>query len=309
MNRHGISLQVVIPTTGRSPDLNDLVLDLRREALRSPSVSLRITIVDDGSGTEFNFPREDQALPIEIVWNPQSQGAAAARNLGAARSDSDWIAFIDDDVRLPLGWLDSLGTLLTSSKADMIGGEVKSLEERNWFSQASEDFIVRHKEYPEGWYLVSAHLFCRRQAFEVLNGFRADLFNRGCGSEDWDLSRRAHSAGLSIEISNAVQCRHRNPTNAKDFMYRARSYGATSRLLDEPGSESLTDSSRTSDADPPPDSSKVSYLHLIHRAGTWPLREYRTLRGLGRSRTRAFRNTLLYVPWMAQYLRSRQKTV
>jgi GT2 family glycosyltransferase len=308
VNNRELSLQVVIPTIGRSSDLNNLILDLGREVRRSPTASLSVTIVDDGSGSDFGFAQEDPDLLVDIVRNLTSQGAASARNLGASQSNSEWIAFIDDDVRLPHGWLRALTELLYSSEADMIGGEVKSIAAKNWFSQASEDFIVRHKQYPEGWYLVSAHMFCRREAFETLNGFDAERFNRGCGSEDWDLCRRAHSAGLVIDVSHTVYCRHQNPTSWNDFLKRARSYGRASRLLDQVESESSEHVRIIHEIESSPKTPTANYFQLIQRASSWPIREYRTLRGLGRSRARSFRNSILYVPWMSTYLLASRNT-
>lgn len=287
-------------------ELKGLVSDLVRESTKSKFNSLLITIVDDGSGRDLDLAHIVRDMPVEILSLDTSQGAAAARNFGASRFFSEWIAFVDDDVRLPTGWLDAVHELLTSSRAHFIGGDVKSLSERNWFSQASEDFIVRHREYPEGWYLVSAHLFCRRDAFDTLNGFDAEHFRHG--SEDWDLCRRAHSAGLDIQVSNAVFCKHRNPTNARDFMNRARSYGRTSHLLDPIDVDLSTEVSQDLDHGSITQTSKRSYPKLLHRAGTWPVREYRILRGLGRSRTRALRSTVLYIPWMARYLSARRKS-
>ena len=63
--------------------------------------------------------------------------------------------------------------------------------------------MIRHKEYPNGWHLVSAHLFVRDLVLRELEEFseRLDV----AGGEDWDLSKRAHSQGLTVGISEFVK--------------------------------------------------------------------------------------------------------
>lgn len=91
-----------------------------------------------------------------------------------------------------------------------------SLWPHNWFSQAAEDFVIRHREYPEGWYLVAAHLLVRRNAFQRLNGFSSTLY-RG---EDWDFCKRAHGLGMRVGVTSTVAVCHANPTSWRQLAAR-----------------------------------------------------------------------------------------
>lgn len=283
-----VSVRIVIPTRGPSPALSRLEADLDRERQAHPEIPVTVRVTSGGS-------------------------AAVNRNRGATGATEEWLQFLDDDLRLPPGWLSHLNTALSSPHApDLLGGSVGSLQAGNWFSQAAEDFVVRHKEYPEGWYLVSAHLAVRRHVFEQLGGF--DESFASAGGEDWDLCRRAHQLGFTVGVTDQVRCLHANPTNWRGLAARARAYGRSSIGLDGPTvdtaeSETPSDNPPSSTSDPPPTHTDVQRTQrpLLRRVASWPVTEYRTLRRQGRSRRRSARSTALYVPWMAIYLRERHR--
>ena len=56
--------------------------------------------------------RETADLPYEVVACPSPQPVAANRNACLDRASQDLVAFIDDDVLLPAGWMSGLLTVL-----------------------------------------------------------------------------------------------------------------------------------------------------------------------------------------------------
>ena len=100
--RAGTRFDVVIPTVGRS-SLASIVWVIHR-ALPAGS---RLIVVDD---------RPDPTPPLDLlvtddrisVVRSGGRGPAAARNAGWRASTAPWIAFVDDDVEPPLGWVRSL---------------------------------------------------------------------------------------------------------------------------------------------------------------------------------------------------------
>jgi hypothetical protein len=273
---------IIIPTRGPSPALSALERDVARECAARPDIPVELRVISGGS-------------------------AARNRNQGALGAHAQWLQFLDDDVRLPSGWLTNLDRNLRAPDApDLLGATIGSQRPRNWYSQAAEDFVVRNKEYPEGWYLVSAHMTVRLSAFEQLGGF--DESFGSAGGEDWDLCRRAHALGLPIGVMSDVHCLHANPTRWSQLAARARAYGAASVTLDPPPQALTSDTSAPPSQDVNPDGIRVEGSRALPvRAGTWVSGEYRTLRRLGRGRLRAARSTALYVPWMATYLRARHR--
>jgi histidinol-phosphate phosphatase family protein len=97
---------VVIPTIGR-PSLAELLVSLARQEGPRPA---RVVVVDDRPEPEAPLdlsPEAVQSLTVRIAQG-LGRGPAAARNLGARLADTSWVAFLDDDVRLPEGWARAL---------------------------------------------------------------------------------------------------------------------------------------------------------------------------------------------------------
>lgn len=257
-------LDIVIPSRGPSEQRSQLESDLDREmgmVSTSPTVHLC-----------------------------EGPSAATNRNAGASRGTSDWIVFLDDDIRLPVGWLKHVESVLARPPGlDIFSGTIMSTQPDNVFSQVAEDFVVRHKLYGTRWFLVGAMLFVRRSVFEAVGGFDERFL--GAGGEDWDFCQRAHAAGVSVGVIPDVRCAHANPTTFAALMRRAKSYGATDiQHVNEPATTT----------EPSPRLLKAPPLAV--RIASWPTREYKELRNRGRTRRRAFTSTALYIPWMARYL-------
>ena len=256
------SLRVVVPTRS-TQDASRIVGELKRELADWPEA----TIVPTPGGTP-----------------------ASNRNAGADGATEEWLAFVDDDIHLPRGWGATLATALRRTPADLLGGAIRSTTARNPFANAAEDFVIRSKRYPEGWYLVSAQLAVRSSAFRTLGGFDERLVTH----EDWDLCRRAHQARLVVDVDLSWWCMHENPTTWRGLMSRATAYGAGDQHH-EPTSAPATSLS-----------AQPALAPGIARMLSWPARQYAEIRGLGRSRTRSAVSTALCVPWTIAYLRAQR---
>lgn len=301
----GEQILVVIPTAALGAGLDGLLSDLRREISRAPVDRVIVRVADAVAVYDLTPELTGRGERVTRGWPSPDNGPAINRNRGADGADAPWLVFLDDDVRLPPGWLDRLEQVLDHpDAADLIGGGIGSQQPGNWFSQAAEDFVVRHREYPEGWYLAAAHLAVRHTAFAALGGFRVDF---DYGAEDWDLCRRAHHAGLRVDVTDAVWVAHANATSWGQLATKAHQYGRANARFDQ-----ATAVRHGRRVDPPnrtkqtaADSPRTSHSgSLPVRALKWVTTEYRTLRKQGRGPVRAARSTALYVPWMATYLRA-----
>lgn len=250
---------------------------------RSPESAARV-------GGELE--RELAEWPGASIILATGRTPASNRNAGAEGSSEEWLVFVDDDIHLPPGWGSTLATALQRADADLLGGAIRSTVAGNLFANAAEDFVIRNKRYPEGWYLVSAQLAVRASAFRALGGFDERLVTH----EDWDLCRRAHSAGLTVDVDISWWCMHQNPTTWRGLMSRAAAYGA--------GDQHVVDTSSSIPATPT--RQRADRSPVIRRAATWPMRQYAEIRGLGRSRTRSAISTALCVPWTVAYLRAQR---
>ncbi|GAA1534412.1 HAD-IIIA family hydrolase [Kribbella lupini] len=91
---------MVVPTVGR-PCLTDLLADLARQQVQPDAVY----VVDDRPSPETPL---DVGTADVVVLRGGGHGPAAARNTGWRTASTEWIAFLDDDVRLPADWSELL---------------------------------------------------------------------------------------------------------------------------------------------------------------------------------------------------------
>lgn len=101
-----MKVSIIICTYNR---LNDLFICLNslESQLTKPN---EVVIVDDSdaNNSEKIIRRYDNNFRIKYVKNKVKQGLPAARNVGAEHAQGDIICFIDDDVILPLTWLQEI---------------------------------------------------------------------------------------------------------------------------------------------------------------------------------------------------------
>ncbi|WP_395687444.1 glycosyltransferase family 2 protein [Caenimonas koreensis] len=133
-----------------------------------------IIFVDYGCPQQSGAWVQAHCPGVKVVRMDDDPGfcAARARNAGAAASTSDWLCFIDADVRTAPGWLAWLRDHLRT------------------------DAYWRAARLPDGtrdretW----GTFLCTRASFEQLGGF--DEVFRGWGGEDADLYQRLGASGL-----------------------------------------------------------------------------------------------------------------
>ena len=102
------SVSVVVVTRNRPALLAALLGDVR-EQTQPPS---RIVVVDDSSDA-VDWASRFPDLPMEVIRPPLRVFISAAKNLGWVRCDSEYVAFIDDDNRIPRDLLAHLASDLS----------------------------------------------------------------------------------------------------------------------------------------------------------------------------------------------------
>jgi Glycosyl transferase family 2 len=202
-------IDVVVPTVGRS-SLCGLVWVLHRAL---PAAG-RVLVVDD---------RPDPTPPLDVgVDDPRivvvascGRGPAAARNVGWRSSTADWIAFLDDDVEPPLGWLRSLRKDVDRADPD-VGALQGRIEVPLPAGRPATDW-ERNVAGLEGAPWITADLVVRRAALEHVGGFD-DRFARAY-REDTDLALRLLDGGWRLELGHR---RVRHPVRPADWWASVR---------------------------------------------------------------------------------------
>ena len=182
-----ISYAVVIPTIGR-PGLAELVASVDGDP--APAC---IVVADDRRDAAAQLDLPATTAPL-IVVRTHGRGPAAARNAGWRATDADWIAFLDDDVAIPLDWcrrlvedLDGLSDNVAASQAWIF---VPTPEGR------PPTDAERRTTNLTGALWITADMAYRRSALLASGGFD-ERFPRAF-REDADLALRTVRLGYAI---------------------------------------------------------------------------------------------------------------
>ena len=97
------AVTVVVPTRGRAAYLEVTLDSLRRQRTRTPH---ELLVVDDGA-TDAT-PEVAERFGVRLIRHGERRSLNAARNTGVREAARAAVAFVDDDVLVPPGWLDAL---------------------------------------------------------------------------------------------------------------------------------------------------------------------------------------------------------
>jgi succinoglycan biosynthesis protein ExoM len=197
-----MKLSVCIATYRRPDRLRLLLADL----VAQESPLFEIVIVDNdvaASSRRIVDERQQLGLPCPIHYEVQpEQNISLTRNRTVAMASGDWLAFVDDDERVPPTWL---GTLVTSARehdaAGVLGPVVPVLPEAapawirrgdfySWVRMPTGS-VVPANRLRFGNVLLRANLF-------VPDGASFDPAYGLTGGEDGDLLTRFANAGARI---------------------------------------------------------------------------------------------------------------
>ena len=193
-----------------------------------------VVVVDDGSPQPLHDALERDGLTV--LRHPTPRGPAAARNAGAARVTTTWIAFVDADVTPEAGWLPRL---LAAARADAevvaVGPRIRSRA-----SAGLGGLVERHAGgldlgpvaadvTPGGpvGYLPTALLLVDRAAFERAGGFDEAM----AVAEDVDLVWRLRDEGVIRYLPSVVAWHEPRATLGK-VLRRRQFYGSGAALLE-----------------------------------------------------------------------------
>jgi glycosyltransferase involved in cell wall biosynthesis len=199
----GLRVTVVVPTRGRAAYLEVTLDSLRRQRTRTPH---ELLVVDDGA-TDAT-PEVAERMGARVVRHGERRSLNAARNTGIREAQADLIAFVDDDVLAPPGWLDALvAGAERHPDAEAFGGPIRARFEghapracgREDPPITTLDLGSADTEAEAVW---GANFAVRRGAIERIGEFDESL-DRAHGDEEEWLIRLRESGGRIVYLAEA----------------------------------------------------------------------------------------------------------
>lgn len=177
--------------------------------LQSIESNFEIIVVDNASQDRSPDMVEHHFPEVHLICSPTNVGFGRANNLGALHAHGKYLAFLNPDTIVKVGWLEALIDILeTDSKIGLVTSKILVLNDSKKINACGNDIhitgltLCRGAGHPADDYsqpetvsaISGAAFAIRRDLFEFLGGFDPLFF---LYMEDTDLSLRARLAGYS----------------------------------------------------------------------------------------------------------------
>ena len=239
-----VSISVIIPTSNRAAALQRTAASIAK--LHFPPADFEVLIVDNGStdATPSVFEAARAASPRHnwrYIYEP-IPGLLSARHRGALESQGDICAFIDDDVRVEVDWLNAIAEAFTDPAVVLLGGPSMPLFHGippDWLDHFYVD--SEHGRYCEwlslfdGGHCVKEiaptcvfglNFHIRKEALRNVGGFHPDStpksLQRFEGDGETGLSLKLRANRLKSVYHPEVAVQHEVPQSRLDIEYFAQ---------------------------------------------------------------------------------------
>jgi glycosyltransferase involved in cell wall biosynthesis len=237
------SVSIIICTRDRAESLRETLASIGRCAV-PPDMTSEVVVVDNGSTDNTEAVVRSAGLtnmPVRYLLESKP-GQVQARNAGLRGTASDVILFTDDDVRVPVDWLEGMCRPILEGRADALAGMVHFpphydalltqepfASRRAWFASTEDIDPVRPAR------MVGANMAFSRRVAEVVGEFDPELGPGALGFYDetiyvWRLKR----AGFRLEAVPSVSVEHhfdRDRLTRRTLLSMARRMGESEGFI------------------------------------------------------------------------------
>lgn len=201
-----ILVSVVVCTYNRAGLLRTVLESLSRQTLARSLYE--IIVVDNNSTDDTKAVVADYSQLGNVRYSQETrQGLSHARNLGWQSANGEYVGYIDDDAKAPVGWLAAAQNVITNIRPIAFGGPYHAFysdPKPRWFQDRYASSVKSDvpRVLVEGEYLTGTNMFFRRSLFETVGGFDPEL----------GMSGEKMAYGEETELLNRI--RHRLPDDA-----------------------------------------------------------------------------------------------
>lgn len=221
------SVSIVIVNMNGKRHLNECFTSIKK--LNYPKDKVEIVLVDNGSvdgSAEFT---SEKFPAVKIICNEHNEGFAKPSNDGAREASGEYVAFINNDMRVEKDWLIELINSLKNDGAECAGSVIQSWDGKRldfagggisfqgngYQDNYNEPMTKMNKILTEDKDILFAcggAMIVNRDIFLKSGGFDEDYF---AYFEDVDLGWRLHVLGIRVVLSVKSRVNHKHNSTSK----------------------------------------------------------------------------------------------
>jgi glycosyltransferase involved in cell wall biosynthesis len=185
----------VIPTHGRPDHLSRSLNSVLQQSLLPTEVIVVDDLDDTGTAAVVEAAARRMFAPVRRVLNLAHTGASGSRNAGAAASQAEFVAFLDDDDAWRPEYLARASAELERTGTDAVISGLCRIRHDGSIQHIVMPLghAIQGRLFERNFGMTGSNIIIRRSAFERVGGFDPALpvFN------DWDFLIRMVTAGIS----------------------------------------------------------------------------------------------------------------
>jgi len=207
-------LSVVVPTGGRP---SYLAIALRSLLQQNTRASYEVVVIDDGELWATGATAE--RLGVRVVRHGENRGLNAGRNTGLRETDAPLVAFVDDDILAPPGWVEAVVSGARRwPDAEAFGGPIRARLEGGALRGCGEEdppitTLELGSEDKETEVVWGANFAVRRSAVERVGEFDESIDWAHGDEEEW-LQRLRGQGGKVVYLPAAGVEHRREPRDS-----------------------------------------------------------------------------------------------
>ncbi|MCB0208447.1 MAG: glycosyltransferase family 2 protein [Anaerolineae bacterium] len=230
-------ISVIIPTHNRCATLKGTLDALNQQTY--PSQLMEVLVVADGcsDNTSNMLHRYQASFPLTII-EQSSQGAAAARNRGAAQAKGSLLLFLDDDV-VPGPCLVEAHVAAHHKRCGQVGIgpylPVKNSFNSYFYSKVGSWWQAKFYELQQPGHrfsyqdLLSGNLSMEADMFARIGGFNVNPIFRA--HEDYELGIRLIKSQAEMKFVSGAIADHHETMNINRILDRSRQEGRADVMI------------------------------------------------------------------------------
>jgi glycosyltransferase involved in cell wall biosynthesis len=199
---------IVICTWNRGESLRATLLSLQEQAV-PPGVAVEVVVVDNNSNDDTRAVVEALGAgwrlgQLRYVFEAR-QGKQFALNAGIAASSASLLAFTDDDILFPPGWIEAVCATFADPLVELAGGRTLLAWPEGgaprWYDDEMQAILGavelgprRLLPPPPGYAPAGANLVARRSVFERVGAFSERHFRH----MDYEFGMRCTRLGIGV---------------------------------------------------------------------------------------------------------------